>query len=785
MRVLREWLSLLRLRFEQSFRFIYSQYFAGLWEFTRTALETTGALFGLTGGFIRKHVAKSPETAKQSIDEYKISPPARKSSLKAQLRESNLAQFDRFVREFYIDARSPSSATGVTDLPEFLQDTLRDLKSPSSERALLETVEGLEIRLRAAVGELSRERDPVDADILQEKTISYKRINQAKLSESKESHAVKKTIDKLHYDPVEQLRQARQSLGKLQIESGDEPERSICSTRMNQNQFQQGERVQAEADQGGTARALLPFGSGEMAVNHKSVVENPFKGLIKKRNLVMYSQHFENMKESKESVGLSMSKPGGRVESQLYSETKESPQLIVQKKLHRKRMIDAPGDKGSSVQLRAGTEISLDLRNTIESKDMGSLENIPRNKVSAFVFTSNLTGRDRSPELSRLENQSVEKFRTGQHTGKKSTGLYKQKKGSKKSGLKHVKKRKSSALEQIIRGHQKFSSVNLEYLMLKNTGRLSTFQGSQMSNIAEEGARANAKAKGSRRQRPENHVSNLMRMKSLVAKNSTQNYSQLMSSYLAKAKAQRTKKPKKRSRAEPTRGGPAEHFKTGGATLKPTRTKKKASTSKLFDRRSTVNMRTSRGPKKILKERSVRAIPGLRTVQKRRGNNARETSKKGRQQLRSIQAVQRRENKRLFANKKTTQSQLEPVKARRGGLVKKMKNLSYFLGQKGAEKTTKNLSKNYKKGFRLKIKKKDADGARKRDKESTKKSGSIAKNLKPKLLGHSGELGNGRGGVYKAYCSQLGGRESRQLKKQKRPRERKKAQTEAKKSQFI
>lgn len=820
-RALQKWLWFLRLRFERNFDFVFSKHFGDLANFTRTALQTTNSLFRLSAQFVRKHVIKSKNSesllVKQSIDEYKISPPNRKLSFNSQTRESNFGLFERFVAEFYLNEAPAQATTDNSELPEYLQETLRRMKGASSERALVEVLEGLEARLKMTIGEMSRERGLVDSEmLLQEKTVSYKRINQTKLSESKEIHAVERTIDKLHYGPENHSEAIGENLNKLKINSGDELERSISSNQIDQDQFKKGEKIrqsqiQVENLEPNSAPAnkdnlKFQFGRSETISNPKSSVKNPFKSLIKKRNLMTYSQNFQMMKDSRESMGLSGSKLMGKVDSQLYSDAKESPQLIIQKKVHRKLMIDFPfeQDLNWSRKLQQDRGNSFHLRNTIESKDLGSIEQTARNNMNPFVFTSNLTIRNKSPELSKLNNHSIDKFRTGQHNPKKTTALYKGKKDrkrKKKAGINHVKKRKSSALEQIIKGHQKFNSVNLEYLMLKNTGRLSTFQNSQMTNIAEESSRGDIitkqKFSGRNNQRADSHVSNMVRMKSMVAKNSSQKYNNMMSSYLAKAKANRARKPKKKMRGEQPRTLQSDPFKTSGAQPKSMKTKKKPSTSKLFDRRNTININNSRASKKILKERSVRVIPGLRTVNKRRTNEFRNTSKKNRNQLRSIQVAHKRrpkqENKKLFANKKTTQSQLEPGQAKKGALIKKIKNLSYYLGKKNVteKKKPKNLSKNYKKAYRLKIKKKETNAQSRREKEAPKNSSSMNKNsssitkkLKSKFLVNSGELQNMRGMPYKNYCPQLGNLEPR-LKKQRRQRERKKPQNEAKKSQFI
>jgi hypothetical protein len=845
--ILNKWNKQLISRFYQNFEYLLPSENENLKNMVNSLMKVSKSFFKLSANFIKEHVMEKDkdrrnlESKIETDDEnniYIVNKQEANYSEK-RIKRENYLFFEKFVINQFFKKDNLNVFDKNLKFDAFLVKTQNEIKNINSASKILSIFNLIQNKIETQIASSAKDNiGCFESGVFSDKkTISYKRMHQTKLNESKDIDSIKKTVQKKHYDSnIYQMGKFdNENNKKVIIESPKNSDKSICSDKMHVETYNQQHRLKKSMlmkdmksidDRESQNNAFSNMTSPKIkqnlikqipVSNTKSYTSNIFKNSVPKMNL-MHSQNFKQKTSSKKTLGLPDSKllMQSKMDSHLYSELKESPQLIIQKKKNRKQMIEFPvkntHQHSPSINfVDPSNNYSIEMRNTIESRDMSSLDKNRTSDINPFAFVSDVYSQTKLPQF--LNTKQNGKFKTIQNPSHVS--LINPSETESKRITNKDKKQRKKMLSKIVKGHQKFSSVNLEYLRLQNAKKLKPVRQSQISNKIEEnekmldiisqikkkesylknnGLKETSKSKG------------LARMKSLVSKNSSKNYKNIISSYMAKNKA--LKRVKSKAKKKSKISSKKNHFKTDSITtsmMKSIKTGKKVADSEVFNRRSTYNFNnTSIIPQKIGKKKSERIIAGMRIINPQRVPNNRKKSKKPRNQMRSIHLGDRKmskhENKKNLLNKKLIQTSgvqgknIRASRVKKTSISKKIKNLSYFLGTKTSEISDKkkigSISKNYKKAYRFKLKKVDKDLMIKKKKSGTKKdlkmSSSLVHKMKAKLLTNSGEIVPDKNRKnLKYYFSYLDANGRKEMKKQRKQRERKKVIKELTKTQVI
>lgn len=840
--IISKWQEQLKSRFEQNFSFLVPSEKSGLESFIVSIMQISETFFKLSDMVIKENLiqrpkiktANSPNENKKSLDEYTIKSFKKNlpSSGVQKIKEENYHLFTSFITNTYFKKENLNTFDKKIEFPDFLKEICSKLKRVRGTPSLMQIIGALEKRAKQELKSLTQDQvGIIESGILSDnKTISFKRVHQ--LNESRENESAKKTIQKKHYTSDMNGASGGRFQGRDKLPIAGSPDisnKSINSNKVHVEQYDEQNRLKqsellVDINSLDTSEMLNKQLSPQMAVkkdknliknmtisNTKSYTSNIFKSVRPNVNL-MHSQNFPKTDQSQKTLGLRESKMVGvsHVHSHLYSDLKQSPQLIVQKKKNRKQMIEFPckptHNYSPSINLtEQNINYSIEMRNTIESKDIGSIDKMVANTLNPFAFMSDVYSKDILPEF--LNTKKSGKFKTSQNLSRVS--LMHVSEAQKKRPTMKAKKgaRKESGKKG--KGHQKFASVNLDFLRLQNAKKLNTVQQSEISHVIEDNKKMRdiisqinrGESNVRKKDKGEKTLKNLVRMKSMITNKSSKNYTKMLSSYMGKSKMPKRLKSKQKKKIKLSmiaKKNPhnADNLSKTGNLISSIRPKKKTD-SELFNRRNTFNFQTSLDARNLAKKKSERLIPGMRTINPRTMINQRKPSRKNRTQMRSIQVPEKggskQENKKVNPNRRPHQNnQKKPAnkpKNKKASISKKIKNLSYFLGTKNSEASEPNkvgsISKNYKKQYRFKLKKADVKKKKTEKKNLVKMTSSLVNKMKPTLLVNSGEVAPGKNRKnLKYYFSYLGGSHLKEIKK-KKPRDKKRMTKEFNKTQVI
>lgn len=370
----------------------------------------------------------------------------------------------------------------------------------------------------------------------------------------------------------------------------------------------------------------------------------------------------------------------------------ESLGVAEHRRMNRKRAINRSQSKATQISTvqKDPRDSSIGVGFAIASRDLLSVEKSLSKSRNPFLLTSELHKSQAQMELNS-SCKLPKKFRISHLERQRSKVENKPGRKSEKHlvDIKFSTKPKQSKTMQ--KGHQKFSSVNLDYLRLRTSKTDMNELKSEISNMIEEERRLPPKSKKKKKRKREKKKDasekNLLVMKSLVARGSNVNYSKLLMSGLPKSNSSVKKQAKYRKKLNfqtlqsNVNHGNYFHTNTLKSQQKP-RTKKtttRAKSKNIKSRRKAKH--TSMLKKKATKDKSNGNIPSLRVFPKQirlKSDIKQVLLNKSKRPKQSSSKIGIEELRMLRGNR--TKKQKNGNKATRGGQQKSNK-FSAFMGK--------------------------------------------------------------------------------------------------------
>lgn len=308
----------------------------------------------------------------------------------------------------------------------------------------------------------------------------------------------------------------------------------------------------------------------------------------------------------------------------------ESLGIAEHRRMNRKRAINRSQSKATQLSRlqKDPRDSSIGVGFTIASRELLSVDKSVSKSTNPFLLTSELQPTREKKAKNSSYKASNKKFRISHMEPQRSRAENKPTRHKQKHlvDLKFSSKTKTNKALQ--KGHQKFSSVNLDYLRLRTSKTDMNELKSEFSNAIEEEPRLQRKSKLKKKRKKikdkekKKSDKNLMVMKNLVARGSNVNYSKLLMSGLSKAnssvKKQAGYKKKLNFHTLQSNVNQGNYFHTN--TFK---SQNKPRPKKVTTRAKSKTIKTRRKPKhtsmlkkKVAKDKSTGNIPSLRVFPK-------------------------------------------------------------------------------------------------------------------------------------------------------------------------
>ena len=471
----------------------------------------------------------------------------------------------------------------------------------------------------------------------------------------------------------------------------------------------------------------------------KSYNSNHFNQLNSPKKMMLLSQKFGNYMCSARSLISQESGVFGKYNTSIipYDDLGESLGVTEHKRMQRKLAMDRSQSKCARVstlhhERQMNRDSSIGFAFNMTSKDLLSVDKNVSNSSNPFLLTSEVhnthnVGKNDTNDnnlnndngLGLMNNNSNNKAITGNNRdnmraifNSTSTG---QKIYNRLPNNKVVSKKPFNA-------HQKFASVNLDYLRLKTSKTDINALKSEISNLVEEEPKyhLNTKKNRSKNKKKMKAMDHILMMKSLIKRGINTNYSKILASGLLKSKTNKKKKSVKKKKKKmnfqtlQSNINNINYFNTN--TFKSKVKNKKMSTRNKSNTQKPSRRRvknTSVLKKKINKEKSIGNIPSLRIFPKqiKLKNDIKQMivtktkSKKGQKQISKLRKEKVRKSdifpKQIMASSSTKFK--NNIKVRTNNIHQKMKKFSSIIGKIKKPKMNVSQEKSYNhKSFKIK-----------------------------------------------------------------------------------
>ena len=528
------------------------------------------------------------------------------------------------------------------------QELAAKLKDLRDDKSLFETLVLVKLLLKTQIKKLSESKAVVSENVLissdlfsQNKTVSIKRNSSSKKVDlpNAKTNTEKRCYENRNLENIKVPQKRSVKLGEnglhLRRNHTLNSTNSVNSQEVHVKDFEQRNPLKSHFSNE-VSDPLLPEISngtnllrkahkteakrGESIKNMlvKSYNSTQFQKLKSPRKMMLLSQKLGKYMCSARSL-ISQDSVGLHYNTSIvpFEDLGESVGVVEQKKRHRKRAIDRSQSKGTQISglhdRRQPRESSLGFGMQIASRDLLSVEKSVSKVSNPFLLTSDF--QYPQGELSR--KYSTSKMKTLEIGRNKSRNQLKKDFSGDLIDIQFNTKPKPVA-KKSMKGHQKFASVNLDYLRLKTSKTEINDLKSEISNMIEEEPRYHLKAKKYQKTK-DSPAGNLLMMKSLVTRVSNSNYSKILNSGLCKAKKKKSGKKKKRKINFQTLQSNVNNLNYFNTNTYKTKTKSK----KVSSRNKSNTLKHSRrkiknvsGLKKKGKDKSIGSIPSLRIFPK-------------------------------------------------------------------------------------------------------------------------------------------------------------------------
>jgi hypothetical protein len=368
----------------------------------------------------------------------------------------------------------------------------------------------------------------------------------------------------------------------------------------------------------------------------KSYHSNQFSKLKSPRKKMLLSQKFGKFMVSARSLISQDSAMFNQYTTSIVpkDELRESLGVTEHKRLHRKKAMDRSQSKCARISVinddrKMNRDSSIGFGFNMMSRDILSVDKSISKSSNPFLLTSELFGTQKVIDTEKSRKHSMKNFRIGGLEKQKSL-VYNKINESKlinskiNSSIKIHNRNIKGKKMKTSGGHQKFASVNLDYLRLKTSKTDINGLKSEISNMMEEDPKYHIKKKKKRTKNKNKAKASdkLLVMKSLVTRGLNTNYSKILASGLVKTKTSKKKKPRNKKKklnfqTLQSNINNLNYFNTNTfkskAKPKKISTRNKSITNK-HSRRTVKN--TSLLKKKLEKDISIGNIPSLRIFPK-------------------------------------------------------------------------------------------------------------------------------------------------------------------------
>lgn len=567
----------------------------------------------------------------------------------------NLELFEIFLDS--LDKKQDEKSTREQIPSKSLEDFCGELKNLKDDQLLIKNLNLLKKVIKTKIKKLknSKKSTPetvlINSDIFsQNKTISIKR-NSSKKKYTADHPLMKSSTEKRTYENhnTGNIRLTRESKPiKLKekppdVSRREESVRSINSTEIHVRDYEQRNLLKSQFsnDLPGPNSHLFPKVKKQSMIHLdkknglifkteikpkqsmksmllKSYNSTQFQQLKSPQKMMLLSQKFGNLMCSARSLISQDSGVFGFNTSNVADALGESAALLERKRRNRRQAIDRSLSKATQISQvkkpRAVRDSSLEMGMGMVSRDLLSVDKSVSKTSNLFQMGSDYQySHTFIPEQISKKKRPLGLFTTldHKHSDMDHPAQPSHEIGDSCFNPENRKKRVS-------KGHQKFASVNLDYLRLKTSNTEINELKSEISNMIEEEPKYHLKSKKYRPKKKE-AKSGLLAAKNLISRVSANNFSKLGLSRKSGVKKKKTARKKKSKLTFQTLQSNLNHFNYFHTnTLK---SKVKPRKEKTRNKSSTVkHSKRSFKPQSILKQKagdkSLGNIPSLRVFPK-------------------------------------------------------------------------------------------------------------------------------------------------------------------------